>query len=191
MDSTVKGTEETIIKTAANVAKVEVVKDDKGFKKVLVRITKNADILAQDIHIAGLYALSQVNIHGQVSAGLRLIDAMGKKHDKVRVLKWLIKFGKFAVKDGVLVYKKRKDINPESVEAWQEKANATPYWELTAQTELTVTYDYYKLIEGILNKRKNVPNVIADGKQVTELNGGLLDAIQEVFAKFQPVVIAK
>lgn len=168
-----------------------IITNDKQFKTALGRIVKNSNLLADDIHIAGIYALKQVNIHGQVAAGIALIEAMGKKHDKARVQKWMIHFGKFGVKDGMMVYRKRKDINPENVEAWIEKATALPYWELTKQAEIEVTLDYYQLIKGIFNKAKNVPEMEKDGKKVTELNEGLLAALKDTFDKFQPVVIAK
>lgn len=188
MDANVQGTETEMKKT---IIAERFIKNDKEFGKRLTKISKQSDLLADDIHIAGLYALSQVNIHGQPSSAVRLIEAMGKKHDKVRVMKWLIHFGKLTVKDKVLVYKKRKDINPETVDAWAAKADAMPYWELTAQQEMTVTYDYYKMIESVLNKRKGIPELTSKGKQVDEVNEGLLDAIQEVFNKFNPVVVAK
>lgn len=188
VNANVQGTETEMKKT---VITERFIKNDKEFGKRLTKISKQSDLLADDIHIAGLYALSQVNIHGQPSSAVRLIEAMGKKHDKVRVMKWLIHFGKLTVKDKVLVYKKRKDINPETVDAWAAKADATPYWELTAQQEMTVTYDYYKMIESVLNKRKGIPDLTTKGKQVEEVNAGLLDAIQEVFNKFNPVVVVK
>lgn len=167
------------------------VKNDKQFKAALGRIVKNSNLLADDIHVAGIYALKQANEHGQTSAGLSLMEAMGKKHDKARVQKWLIHFGKFGIKDGLMVYRKRKDINPENLEAWIEKANALPYWELTKQATAEVTLDYYQLIKGIFNKQKNVPEMVKDGKTVTEINEGLLAALKDTFEKFQPIIITK
>src|SRR3970040_1648572 len=107
--------------------------NEKGFNKALATIKKQGDELAQAIHDAGLFAVSQANEHGNTGFGVRLMEALGRKHDAKRVEKWLCTFGKFGIKDGELVYRKRKDINAENLDSTLQKASDTPYWELTKQ----------------------------------------------------------
>jgi hypothetical protein len=168
------------------VQKVAVVKatNDKEFHVLCQRIKVSGDVLATTIHNAGLYALQQVNIHGQTHHGLMLIEAVGTKHDKVRILKWLMFFGKFGYKNKLLIYKKRKDIAPENVDNWLKRADETPYWDLTPQPEMEVTIDYLSMLKSIVSRHEGIPNLEEAGKKVTEKNVGVLAEVSKLLKKF-------
>lgn len=165
-----------------------VVTNDKEFNKVLGGITIASDFLASQIHIAGLYALRHANIHSDVSKAVQLIDAMGKKHDKKRVQQWLVHFGKIAVQKGLIVFRKRKDINPENVEAWLFRASELPYWELNKQAEVKYTFDYLTMIKSIIETHdKKAVTLASEGKTVNEVNVGLLDGLKALIHGYTPV----
>ena len=71
---------------------------EKTFNSNIATIKKGSEALAQAIHAAGMFALAQANEHGNIGFAVRLVEAMGKKHDAQRVVKWLCHFGKFDVK---------------------------------------------------------------------------------------------
>ena len=160
--------------------------NEKGFNQAIKVISTVGEKFAESVHEAGIFAISQANEHGNVNFGIRLIDAMGKKHDRQRVVNWLIAFGKFGVVKGVLVFKKRKDIAPENFDAWLVKANNTPYWELTPQKPLVEKVDYLAMLRGIVAKHKNVAKREAEGKEVEESNMHVVAMVEELVAKLAP-----
>lgn len=160
--------------------------NEKQFNATIKAIKTNSDTLAQAIHTAGLFAIAQANEHGNVGFGVRLIEAMGKKHDSQRVCTWLCRFGKFGVSKGVLVYRKRKDIDGTNLESWLAKAEATPYWELTPQKALVEKVDYLSMLHSIINKHKAMEKKQAEGKEVVENNVGILAEVEKLLAKFSP-----
>lgn len=159
--------------------------NEKGFNAALKRIKINADTLAQAIHDAGIFAIAQANEHGNIGFGTRLVEAMGKKHDAQRVVTWLCHFGKFGVKGGELVYRARKDIGPDKIEATIAAAEATPYWELTKQKELTYKVDYLALLNSLLNRHEKAEELRAEGREVDESNITVLDEVRELIARHQ------
>jgi hypothetical protein len=157
----------------------------KDFNKAIESIKNNAEKLAATIHEAGMFAIAQANEHGNTGFGVRLIEALGKKHNAKSVAKWLQTFGKFGVKKGELVYKARKDINATNLEAWLVKANATPYWELTPDTITIVKYDYLTMLKGIVAKHKKASELESEGKTVVENNVAVIAEVEALLAKFQ------
>jgi hypothetical protein len=157
--------------------------NEKQFNVTIKNIKKNADDLAQSIHEAGVFAISQANIHGNDGFAQRLMEAMGKKHDAQRVATWLMKFGKLGIKNGVMVYRKRKDIEPENAQSFIDAAEATPYWELTPQPQLKMTVDYLSLLHGIVKRHETAEANRKEGKEVTELHTDVLAQVCELLKK--------
>jgi hypothetical protein len=157
--------------------------NDKGFNGALVAIKKSSDGLAQLIHDAGIFAIAQVNEHGNDGFAVRLVEAMGKKHDAQRVVNWLVRFGKLGVKKGAIVYRNRKDITPETLPVWIERAEATPYWDLTPQKQLVEHVDYLGMVASIINKHKAVIKKQEEGKEVEEKNVSILPELEALYAK--------
>lgn len=155
------------------------------FDKTLKNISGLAESLAVDVHKAGIYCLQQANIHNNADAGQRLIEAIGKKQDKQRVGRWLVFFGKFTVKNDLLVYKKRKDITPANVEGWLQRADEMPYWDLTAQPKLMITYDYLSMVKSIITKASHIPDLEENGKTVTVKNEGVLKELGKIIEAFE------
>lgn len=159
--------------------------NEKSFNAALKNIHKSGESLAQSIHEAGLFAIAQANEHGNTGFGVRLMDAIGKKHDAKRVEKWLCTFGKFGIKDGVLVFRKRKDIGPENLEATLEKANAMPYWELTKQEHHKFHVNYLTILQGMLKKHEKAEALRTEGKEADEENIAILDEVKVLIARYQ------
>lgn len=162
--------------------------NETGFKKVLKNITKEADALADSIHSAGMFALRQVNLHGNYHFAGQLVDAMGKKHDKKRVIAWLTFFGKLSNTKEGLVFRKRKDIVPETVEAWLDRADKTPYWEHTIQEEAPFTVDYLSMLLSILHKHKMASILESEGKPVKESHKGIIAEVEALVLKHKSEV---
>lgn len=159
--------------------------NEKGFNAALKRIKTNADTLAQAIHEAGLFAIAQVNEHGNDGFGARLVEAMGKKHDAQRVVTWLCHFGKFGVKNNKLVYRARKDITPDKLDSFLKNAEVTPYWELTRQPDLKFKVDYLSMLTSILKRHEKAEELRDEGKEVDESNVAVLDEVKAIIAKYQ------
>lgn len=170
--------------TTANAKLTITPEAQKKFNKDITVIKGAAEGLAAAIHSAGLVAIAQVNEHGNTGFGTRLMEAMGKKHNRQRVVNWLVKFGKFGVKNNALVFRNRKDITPQNMGAMLEKAANLPYWELTPEQKLVERVDYLSLLHSMLNKHKGMEAKEAAGKQVEERNIGLLPELQALFDKF-------
>jgi hypothetical protein len=164
--------------------------NDKGFNGVLRAIKNTSDKLAENIHAAGLFAIAQANEHGNIGFATRLIDAMGKKHDAQRVVTWLCAHGKIGVSKGLIVFRKRKDVLPENLDAWLEKADASPYWVYTAQKKLVENFDYLAMLQSIIHKHdKVIPEKIAAGFEVNETNIAALVEVRKLVEKLAPKAV--
>ena len=160
--------------------------NEKGFNGAIKAIKTNGEKLAMAIHQAGLFAIMQANTHGNVGFAERLIDAMGKKHDRQRVVNWLVAFGKIGVTNQEIVYRKRKDILPENLDAWIAKADNTPYWELTKEKPLVEKVDYLAIVLNAIRKHdKTLPEKQEQGYTIEESNVALLDDFRKLAAKYQ------
>lgn len=164
---------------------------EKSFNSALTIIKKSGESLAQAIHEAGCFAINQANIHGNIGFGVRLMEAIGRKHDAKRVEKWLCTFGKFGMKAGELVYRKRKDIHEENYAAALEKANSTPYWELTQQEHCVFTVDYLAGIKSLVAKHDKAESLRGEGKEADEKNVAILDEVKAILARYTvPAAVA-
>src|SRR5688500_2767950 len=159
---------------------------DKVFDATVKRISKKAEDVSQDLHSAGLYCINQANQFNSADKAQRLIEAIGNKQDIRRVARWMQTFGKIGVKNNLLVFKKRKDITPANADGWLKKADATPYWELTPQPKLEVTFDYLAMLNSILNRAANKPKLEEEGKTVHEKNVAVLEEIKGIILAHTP-----
>lgn len=157
--------------------------NEKQFNTTIKAIKSNAESLAQSIHDAGVFAIAQANIHGNDGFAVRLMEAMGKKHDAQRVATWLMKFGKLGVKKGIMVYRKRLDITPENAQSFIDQADTTPYWELTIQPQLKMTIDYLALLHGLVKRHETAETSRKEGKEVTELHPEVLAEVKAMLKK--------
>lgn len=159
------------------------IKNEKSFNAALKAISKSGEALASYIHNAGLFAIEQVNEHGNDGFGVRLIEALGRKHDAKRVEKWLCHFGKFGMKQGKLVYRKRHDIQPENLTAILEQAEATPYWELTAQEHHVFKFNAVSMLQSILARYKTAQEKADAGEEVSIEGADLLASVEKLLAE--------
>lgn len=172
-------------KGASAVQSIKVIAD-KDFAPLLKQISGKSNDLALDIHTAGLFCIQQANLHNNAGFAQQLIEAIGDKQDIRRVARWMQFYGKIAVKNNLLVFKKRKDITPANAEGWLKKANEIPYWVHTPQPQLEVTYDYLAMINSIVNKAINKGKLEEEGKTVTEKNVDVLDALNKILIAHAP-----
>lgn len=160
----------------------------KNFATKLKALEKTGISYGDAIHAVAIYVLRQVNYGTNFSPVALFMDALTTRHDKARVQAWLIKFGKCTMKSGKLVYKNRKDLTEANMDANQDRAVITPYWELTAQPVAKVTFDYLAMLTSIVNKADKVTELEQEGKTVTQLNVGLLENIRKLVESSKPVV---
>lgn len=156
----------------------------KAFNSSLATIKASGEKLAAAVHAAGLIALQQANEHGNDGFGVRLMEALGKKHDAKRVEKWLCHFGKFGMKAGKLVYRARRDIAPENLDAWAKKADECPYWELTVQEHHKFVFDGIGMLSAIVNRHAKAKEHEAAGDAVEIRNEGILAEVQGIINKY-------
>lgn len=177
-----KGKDKGKIKESVSVAVI----GDKDFDALCKNINTKSEDLALDLHHAGLYCINQANLFNNAHPAQRLIEAIGDKQDIRRVARWMQAFGKLGVKKNLLVFKKRKDITPANAEGWLKKANEVPYWMYTPQPQLEITYDYLAMITSIVNKAANKGKIEEEGKQVTEKNVDVLEALNKILIAHAP-----
>lgn len=145
------------------------------YKTLLIRITKNADSLADDIHKAGMYALQQANEYNNMAAGIDLLQAVGHKHSAERVKAWLVMFGKFKIKNGELLSSSKKQLS----EDWRDLADNTPYWKLNKEgAPKPVVIDYMKAVESLLNRAEKLAD---NEKEFSEVNLEFKEKLQALF----------
>lgn len=161
-----------------------------GYNKALDDIRVAGKQLSDNIHLAGLYALLQANLHGNIGFGTRLLEAIGARHDCQRVANWLVAFGKFGIKDKALVYRNRKDIKPESIDAFFEKAANCPYWQLTPPKALKETYDYLTMLKSIIAKHDKKGEQEQKGKTISEVNTHVLDEVKSLLDRLNKATTA-
>lgn len=158
------------------------------FNTSLTIIKEQGEKFAAAIHESGLFALSQVNEHGNSGFAVRLLEAIGTKHAAKRVQHWLVTYGKLTIKEKKLVYLKRQDITEANLDAWLEKADKTPYWELKAEADIKTSLDFAAMLGSIIRQATKAEKAKAEGKEVEFKNEAALTEIKALYAKFQPVV---
>lgn len=147
------------------------------YKKLITKITKNAEALAQDIHSAGMAALKQANEFNNMAWGIDLVKAVGDKHAGKRVQAWLVMFGKFKMKDGEIVAAAKKPL-PDN---WEATANELPYWEAFTEPDVKpVELDYLKMIKSIIAKQGRLEQ---EGKEYTEVNVAVKEKLQSILTE--------
>ncbi len=154
------------------------------FNTSLTIIKEQGEKFAAAIHESGLFALAQVNEHGNSGFAVRLLEAIGTKHAAKRVQHWLITFGKLQVKEGKLSYLKRQDITETNLDVMLEKADKTPYWELKAEADVKTSLDFVALLHSIIRKAEKAEQAKVEGKEVEFKNEAALAEIKALYAKF-------
>lgn len=157
--------------------------NEKSFNISLKLIKGAGDKFAQSVHEAGVFALHQANIHNNNGFAVRLLEAVGRKHDAKRIEKWLCHFGKLGMKNNVIVYRNRKDITAATVDAFLTNAEATPYWELTVQEHHKMTFDTLSALKSIVARYQVVKKAEEEGKPVEIKHEAEFAAVQALLDK--------
>ena len=88
---------------------------------------KRMDSQIQEAAVAALYYLNKPEVQ-DTGFAIRLIEAMPKSGRTETLKAWFMKYGKLQQKDGMLVFRKRKDITDINWEDWVEKGADNPFW---------------------------------------------------------------
>jgi hypothetical protein len=171
--------------------KMSQIQNEVSFNKALKAINKSGEALAEYIHAAGLFALLQVNQHNNNGFAVRLLEAMGKKHDAKRVEKWLCHFGKLGMKGGLLVYRARRDITPETLDKFQAEAAQTPYWELTEQEHHAFKFNCLGMLESILSRSDTAKAKAAAGEEVEIVGPDLVAEVTAIINRHKAAAAAQ
>ena len=139
------------------------------FDKNIKAIKSTGGKLDALIHESAVFAVEQLNLHGNNGAANRLMSALNKSSRKEALYVW---FNDFALckrnhKDNTLEYAKNKklilDGQPIAAEDMILVADATPFYDYTKEIAPASSYDVMKGIKAILNRAKKMH---ADGKTV-------------------------
>jgi len=158
-------------------------KENSATKLQIIRVALSQ--VADEIHEYGMFALQQANEHNNITYGKMLIEALGKKADVKRVEKWLLAFGKFGMKGNELVFRDRKDIQAEKIDAMLEKANAMPWYDYSDVEHATFKVDVLSILKGALAKEKKAAQLQAEGKEVEVKHANLFADIAALVAKME------
>jgi hypothetical protein len=163
---------------------------EKQLAKALNTIVTSGDTLADNIHSVGLWAIEQSNLHGNINVANRLLEAMGQKHDKARVIVWLVEFGSFSYsKEKGLSYRNRKDVSPETAQGFIDAATETPYWVFTRQAEPKFDVDMLKRLKTLLEVPTKIRAKAEEAHAEAHIhNEGLVEQLIAVYNKFKPEV---
>ena len=141
----------------------------KQFDKNIKAIKTTGGKLDTLIHESAVFAVEQLNLHGNNGAANRLLSALNKSSRKEALYVW---FNDFAMckrnhKDNTLDYSKNKKLEndgaPISGEDAVLLADASPFYDYTKEIAPASSYDVMKGVKAILNRVKKMQ---AEGKTV-------------------------
>ena len=165
---------------------------EKTLAKALHNIVTCGDSLADQIHAVGIYAIDQANLHGNINVANRLLEAMGTKHDKARVITWLVEFGSFSYnKEKGLTYRNRKDVSPETAQGFVDAAQESPYWVFTKQIEPKFEVHILARLKTLIDlPKKTRAKAEESGKDADIHDEGLITKLLAVYEAHKPEVQA-
>lgn len=161
------------------------IENEKGFNSAIAAIKKSGEALANYVHNAGLFALAQVNEHGNDGFAVRLLEALGRKHDAKRVEKWLCHFGKLGMKSGKLVYRARRDITPETIDAILKEAESIPYWDFTEQEHHVFKFNGLTMLQSIVSRLNTANEKAQAGEEVEITSPEVVAEVAAILEKYK------
>lgn len=163
----------------------------KAFDKKISIIKRIGETSDKMIHSAGMYALEQVNTHGNTNPMNRLVSALGKSMRKEALILWFVDYGKVQRnnEDKTLSYSKNKvlkfsfDTNRPSPNGTEVSgadalvfAEEMPFYDYSKEKVPASVYDVNK---GILSLIRNAQAAVKNGKKTEHLEN--LSKIKEMF----------
>jgi len=185
LNSTIKGEIMNTIKT-----EIEIVAEKKFNKQlsIIKRIGKTGDEL---IHSAGLYAMEQVNLHGNKTPANQLLSVLGKNVRKEALITWFIDYGKVQRnnENNTLEYVKGKELkfsfetnrpSPTGTIVTPEEAllfaEEMPFYDYTKEKKVSSIYDVNAAILQLFRNAKAAP---LKGKRVE--HGEKIEQLKTLF----------
>jgi len=142
------------------------------FTKKVSTIKRHSEGLANDIHSCAMYALEQVNVHGNTDPCNRLVSALHHSQRKQALVAWFEDISKGVLQeDKTFKYSKGKKIvilvKGEKVEYSDNDAiifgDNNPYFDYTHEQKPPTSFDVLKAVEAMLKK---IERYTTEGKQV-------------------------
>jgi hypothetical protein len=155
--------------------------EQKQFEKNIKLITTSGAKLDTLLHECAVYALEQLNLHGNNGAANKLLGAFNKSGRKEAMLVW---FNDFAMsrkqKDNTLNYSKDKKLEYDGETITPEQAvliaESIPFYSYTKEIAPASSYDVFKALQHIL---KRAAKMKADGAEVEHGNPEVLAYLEQ------------
>lgn len=139
----------------------------KQFDKTLKTIQATGAKMDTMLHECAMFALEQINKHGNNGPVNRLLGAINKSTRKEALYVWFNDFGKCKRnKDNTLDYKDKSlylDGDKADIEAVMIAADETPFYSYTKEIAPASSYDVMKGIKTILKRAEKMK---VDGKTI-------------------------
>lgn len=140
----------------------------KQFDKNIKAIKATGAKMDELIHTCAVFAVEQLNLHGNNGAANRLLGALNKSSRKEALYTW---FNDFSLskrdKDQTLSYRKDKKLSMDGEDITPQQAidfaDATPFYDYTKEITPASSYDVVKGIKAILSRAKKMTK---EGKTV-------------------------
>lgn len=143
---------------SAGVARVKLITGAQAISGAILSISRRAQKLDQDIHVAALSVLVHSAQHNDPDIANRLVEALGKSMRKQALIGWMCAYGAFTLDDsGKLAYNvKRRDavLSDENVAA----AEAEPFWDFMPEKPYA-QFDLAKALAALLAKAEKALTV--------------------------------
>lgn len=157
----------------------------KNFDATLSKVVGNLTKMRDTLHSLCMFALAQGLLHGNNNPAVALLDKLPNTANKKGIAQWLVEFGPFKIKDGVVssAHPKRR----QEPEKFLSMADETPFWEFSKHSDGEIKpTNFQSLLVGLLAKAKREA---AEGKQVVGLElamaieASLSDTVKEEVTK--------
>lgn len=155
--------------------------EQKQFDKAIVQIKTNGAKLDAMLHECAMFALEQINAHGNNGPVNKLLGAINKSTRKEALYTWFNDFGLCKKnKDNTLSYSKDKKLKDKegviiTANDAMLLADETPFYNYTKEITPASSYDVDKAIASIL---KRAASFAKEGKVVQHQEK--LDALKEL-----------
>jgi hypothetical protein len=146
--------------------------EQKQFDKNIKLIASSGAKLDTLLHECGVFALEQLNVHGNNGAANKLLGAFNRSGRKEAMLVWFNDFGMGRrQKDNTLNYSKDKKLEYDNQPITPEQAiliaESIPFYSYTKEIKPASSYDVFKALQHILLRAAKMK---ADGGEVEHGN---------------------
>jgi len=155
--------------------------DQKQFDVAVALVKSTGEKMDGMLHECALFAITQLNEHGNNGAANRLLGALNKSTRKEALYVWFNAFGmcKRNNKDNTLDYSSKKklsyDGSPITAQETLILADENPFFDYTKEPKPALSYDVQQAIKSILSRVNAMQN---KGKVIE--HSDLLEKLREL-----------